>query len=187
MYTTANVKSTPGFPRDMLWAKGQDQSSNASTGAWLTSKTYLNYWRSLPVSGENFFWLGNWNKQVMDDYLAALPFASKAFNTFSGVTDRRERLVPGTSIHTAGSGQDGFWQNSHTLPEQLHCKAEGVPVAHPFPSFVPYTLVHLLPLPRGTTHSSIAFFFFFLLYFFHNGEKKMVAVVAVPEYYSIRP
>lgn len=86
----------------------------------------------------------------MDGYLAALLFASKAFNTFSGVTDRRERLVPGTSIHAAGLGQDGFWQNSDTLPQQLRCKAEGVPVAHTFPSFVLHTLVYLLPLPRET-------------------------------------
>lgn len=136
-YTTANTKSAPGFPRDTLRAKGQDLSTNASMGAWFTSKTYLNYWHSLPMSVENSFWLGNRNKQVMDRYLAALPFASKAFKTFSAVTDRREGLVPGTSIHTAGLGQGGFWQNSNTLSEQLHCRAEGVLVAHTLLSFDP--------------------------------------------------
>lgn len=45
---------------------------------------------------------------MMDRHPAALPFASEDFNTDSGVTDRRERLVPGTSIHTAGPGQGGF-------------------------------------------------------------------------------
>jgi len=97
------------------------------------------------MSGENLFWLGNRNKKMMDSYLAALPFASKAFKTLSGATERRERLVPGTSIHAAGLGQDGFWQNSHTLPDELPCKAEGVPVVHTSLSFVPHTQVKLSP------------------------------------------
>lgn len=172
----------------MLWAKGQDLSNNASPGAWFTSKTYLNYRHSLPVSGENLFCLGNRNKQVVDRYPAALPFASKAFNTFSGVTDRRERLVPGTSIHTAGSGQDAFWQNSDSLPEQLRCKAEGVPVAHTFSSFVPHILVYLLPLLRETYCIPASLFFFPPpLIFSQWRKKKMMAVLAVPEYYSISP
>lgn len=57
----------------------------------------------LPMSGENLFWLGKKNKQVMDGHLTALPFASKAFNTFSGAREERGAL-PYSSSHTGRSG-----------------------------------------------------------------------------------
>lgn len=114
----------------------------------------------LLVSGENLFWLGNRNKQAMDGHLVALPFARKAFNTFSGVREERG-VLPCSSICTARSGQDGFWQNSDTLPKQLCCKAEDVPVAHTFPSFVSHILVYLSP----GKHNALQHRYFFLNFF----------------------
>lgn len=54
--------------------------------------------------------------QVMDSCLAAHTFASTAFNTFSGVT---QRLIPGISVPVAGLGQDEFWQKGNIILEQL--------------------------------------------------------------------
>lgn len=53
---------------------------------------------------------------MMDSCLAAHTFASTAFNTFSGVT---QRLIPGISIPAAGLGQDEFWQKGNIILEQL--------------------------------------------------------------------
>lgn len=164
--TTATSKRIPGFPRDTLWPKGEDLSSKALTGARFTSKTYLNYWHFCQHLGKDLFWLGNRNKQVMDGHLAALPFTSKDSNTFSGVRGERGTL-PHSSAHTARSGQDGFWQNSDSLPKELCCKAD-MPVAHTFPSFVSHILVYLSPEKHNTFQNH----YFFPQLFFVIEEKS---------------
>lgn len=115
----------------------------------------------------------------MDGHLAALPFASKAFNTFSEV---REKLYHIPRVTQPGQDRMDFGRVSDTLPKQLCCKAEDVPVAHGFPSFVSHILVYLSP----EKHNAFQHQQFISSIIFCNGGN-IIAVLAVPEYYSISP
>lgn len=112
----------------------------------------------MPVSGENLFWLANRNKQVMDGHLAALPFASEAFNTFSGVREGRGAF-PQISIHTARSGQDGFRQNSDTVPKNSYIAKQKMCLLLALSQVLCPTSQSTFP-QKNITHSSITIFFF---------------------------
>lgn len=142
-HSKRRVQPRPPRRRDVGWGTGPEQ--RCSDGSEVHQHNLFQpltlsagVWRKLVLVGKQ--------EQTSDG--CTRPFVSDALNSSAGVTDRY--LVPGTWVHTARPGQAGFWETSDTLPEELGCKAEGVPVAHTFLSVVPHTLVYLLPPAMGT-------------------------------------